>query len=80
MCCAQHKHCILDVGGNAIKRLHAAGIFPISAYVRPFSFEWLVSTSKRQADDAANRRVFERCSALENEFQQLFTGTAPYRL
>ena len=74
VCCAQNKHCILDVGGNAIKRLHAASIFPISVYVRPCSFEWLVATSKRQTDDTASRRVFERCSALESEFQQLFTG------
>jgi len=32
--CCQGRHCILDVSGNAIKRLHAAGIYPISVFVK----------------------------------------------
>ena len=28
------KHCILDVSGNAIKRLQAARLFPIAIFVR----------------------------------------------
>ena len=30
----QGRHCILDVSGNAIKRLHAAEIYPISVFIK----------------------------------------------
>ncbi|MEQ2179642.1 Disks large 1 [Goodea atripinnis] len=29
------KHCILDVSGNAIKRLQMAGLYPIAILIRP---------------------------------------------
>lgn len=35
----QGKHCILDVSGNAIKRLHAAQLYPIAIFIRPKSVE-----------------------------------------
>ena len=31
----QGKHCILDVSGNAIKRLQLAGLYPIAVFIRP---------------------------------------------
>lgn len=39
VCVVQGKHCILDVSGNAIKRLHMAGLHPIAIFIRPRSVE-----------------------------------------
>ena len=36
---SQGKHCILDVSGNAIKRLHASSLYPIAIFIRPKSAE-----------------------------------------
>jgi disks large protein 1 len=33
------KHCILDVSGNAIKRLQLAQLHPISVFIKPKSME-----------------------------------------
>lgn len=33
------KHCILDVSGNAIKRLQVAQLFPIAIFIKPKSVE-----------------------------------------
>ena len=35
VCLSQGKHCILDVSGNAIKRLQLAGLHPIAIFIRP---------------------------------------------
>lgn len=35
----QGKHCILDVSGNAIKRLQMAGLHPIAILIRPLSVD-----------------------------------------
>lgn len=35
LCLSQGKHCILDVSGNAIKRLQMAGLHPIAVFIRP---------------------------------------------
>lgn len=35
----QGKHCILDVSGNAIKRLQMAGLHPIAIFIRPLNIE-----------------------------------------
>lgn len=36
------KHCILDVSGNAIKRLQQAQLYPISIFIKPKSIEALM--------------------------------------
>ena len=41
------KHCILDVGGNAIKRLQIAGLHPIAVFIKPKSIEWIMDMNKR---------------------------------
>ena len=33
------KHCVLDVSGNAIKRLQAANLFPVAIFIRPKDIE-----------------------------------------
>lgn len=39
---AQGKHCILDVSGNAIKRLQQAQLYPIAIFIKPKSIEALM--------------------------------------
>jgi len=41
----QGKHCVLDVSGNAIRRLHAAEIYPISIFIRPRSVDAIMYVS-----------------------------------
>ncbi|XP_053538195.1 disks large homolog 3 isoform X3 [Ictalurus punctatus] len=41
------KHCILDVSGNAIKRLQQAQLYPISIFIKPKSVDALISQSNR---------------------------------
>lgn len=35
----QGKHCILDVSGNAIKRLQVAQLYPVAVFIKPKSAE-----------------------------------------
>lgn len=35
----QGKHCILDVSGNAIKRLQVAQLYPVAIFIKPKSVE-----------------------------------------
>ena len=37
--CFQGKHCILDVSGNAIKRLQVANLYPVAILVKPKSVD-----------------------------------------
>lgn len=36
---SQGKHCILDVSGNAIKRLQVALLYPVAVFIKPKSVE-----------------------------------------
>lgn len=38
----QGKHCILDVSGNAIKRLQLANLFPIAILIKPYNWQQLM--------------------------------------
>ncbi|XP_043927091.1 disks large homolog 2 isoform X3 [Protopterus annectens] len=67
------KHCILDVSGNAIKRLQAAQLYPISIFIKPNSVESLIEMNKRLTDDQA-RKTFDRAIKLEQEFGEYFTA------
>ncbi|XP_007517487.1 disks large homolog 1 isoform X1 [Erinaceus europaeus] len=67
------KHCILDVSGNAIKRLQIAQLYPISIFIKPKSMENIMEMNKRLAEDQA-RKTFERAMKLEQEFTEHFTA------
>ena len=67
------KHCILDVSGNAIKRLQAARIYPIAVFVKPRDVEFIMSVNKKSSEEAA-RKSLERACRLENEFMEYFTS------
>ncbi|XP_036207661.1 disks large homolog 1 isoform X7 [Myotis myotis] len=67
------KHCILDVSGNAIKRLQIAQLYPISIFIKPKSVENIMEMNKRLTEEQA-RKTFERAMKLEQEFTEHFTA------
>ena len=67
------KHSILDVSGNAIKRLQAAGLSPIVIFIKMKSIESIMEMIKRIPEDQA-RKLFERANKLEQEFTEYFTA------
>uniref|UniRef100_A0A8C9REV5 Discs large MAGUK scaffold protein 3 n=1 Tax=Scleropages formosus TaxID=113540 RepID=A0A8C9REV5_SCLFO len=67
------KHCILDVSGNAIKRLQQAQLYPISIFIKPKSIEALMEMNKRQTYEQASK-VFDKAMKLEQEFGEYFTA------
>ncbi|XP_059377476.1 disks large homolog 3-like isoform X3 [Carassius carassius] len=67
------KHCILDVSGNAIKRLQQAQLYPIAIFIKPKSVEALMELNKRQTYEQANK-VFDKAVKLEQEFGEFFTA------
>ncbi|XP_061653369.1 discs large homolog 1-like protein isoform X8 [Phyllopteryx taeniolatus] len=67
------KHCILDVSGNAIKRLQAALLHPIAIFIKPKSVENIMEMNKRLTEDQS-RKTFERAAKLEHEFTEHFTA------
>ncbi|XP_064008921.1 disks large homolog 1 isoform X3 [Pogoniulus pusillus] len=67
------KHCILDVSGNAIKRLQIAQLYPISIFIKPKTVENIMEMNKRLTEEQT-RKTFERAMKLEQEFTEHFTG------
>uniref|UniRef100_A0A8C1K9S0 Disks large homolog 1 n=1 Tax=Cyprinus carpio TaxID=7962 RepID=A0A8C1K9S0_CYPCA len=67
------KHCILDVSGNAIKRLQLAQLFPIAVFVKPKSVENILEMNKRLLEEQG-RKTYDRAMKLEQEFQEHFTA------
>ncbi|XP_054431086.1 disks large homolog 1 isoform X6 [Pteronotus mesoamericanus] len=67
------KHCILDVSGNAIKRLQIAQLYPVSIFIKPKSMENIMEMNKRLTEEQA-RKTFERAMKLEQEFTEHFTA------
>ncbi|XP_028450539.1 disks large homolog 2 isoform X2 [Perca flavescens] len=67
------KHCILDVSGNAIKRLQVAQLYPIAIFIKPKSIDSLMDMNKRLTEEQA-RKTFDRALKLEQEFGEFFTA------
>ncbi|XP_032382438.1 disks large homolog 1 isoform X7 [Etheostoma spectabile] len=67
------KHCILDVSGNAIKRLQLAGLHPIAVFIRPRNVDNILEMNKRFTEEQA-RKTFDRAVKLEQEFTEFFTA------
>ncbi|XP_031715651.1 disks large homolog 1-like isoform X4 [Anarrhichthys ocellatus] len=67
------KHCILDVSGNAIKRLQLAGLHPIAVFIRPHNVDNILEMNKRLTEDQA-RKTFDRAVKLEHEFTEFFSA------
>ncbi|KAM6140885.1 disks large homolog 2 isoform 7-T7 [Aegotheles albertisi] len=62
------KHCILDVSGNAIKRLQVAQLYPIAIFIKPKS-----EMNKRLTEEQA-KKTYDRAIKLEQEFGEYFTA------
>ncbi|XP_065756175.1 disks large homolog 3 isoform X6 [Phocoena phocoena] len=67
------KHCILDVSGNAIKRLQQSQLYPIAIFIKPKSIEALMEMNRRQTYEQANK-IYDKAMKLEQEFGEYFTA------
>jgi len=67
------KHCILDVSGNAIKRLKMAHLYPIALFIKPKSVEWIMDMNKRISLEEA-KDMYEKAEKLEQTFGEHFTA------
>ncbi|XP_023696686.1 discs large homolog 1-like protein isoform X18 [Paramormyrops kingsleyae] len=67
------KHCILDVSGNAIKRLQNAQLYPIAVFIKPKSVENIMEMNKRLTEEQG-KKTFDRAMKLEQEFMEYFTA------
>ncbi|XP_040911640.1 discs large homolog 1-like protein isoform X4 [Toxotes jaculatrix] len=67
------KHCILDVSGNAIKRLQLAQLHPIAIFIKPKSVENIMEMNKRLTEEQG-KKTFDRATKLEQEFTEHFTA------
>ncbi|XP_038632164.1 disks large homolog 3 isoform X6 [Scyliorhinus canicula] len=67
------KHCILDVSGNAIKRLQLALLYSIAIFIKPRSVQSLMEMNKRQTEEQASK-TFDKALKLEQEFGEFFTA------
>ncbi|XP_038125949.1 disks large homolog 1-like isoform X9 [Cyprinodon tularosa] len=67
------KHCILDVSGNAIKRLQLALLHPIAIFIKPKSVENIMEMNKRLTEEQG-RKTLDRAAKLEQEFTEHFTA------
>ncbi|KRK06513.1 disks large 1 tumor suppressor protein isoform X25 [Drosophila yakuba] len=67
------KHCILDVSGNAIKRLQVAQLYPVAVFIKPKSVDSVMEMNRRMTEDQA-KKTYERAIKMEQEFGEYFTG------
>ncbi|XP_058977698.1 disks large 1 tumor suppressor protein isoform X4 [Musca domestica] len=67
------KHCILDVSGNAIKRLQVAQLYPIAIFIKPKSIDSIMEMNRRMTEEQA-KKTYERAVKMEQEFGEYFTG------
>ncbi|XP_055618023.1 disks large 1 tumor suppressor protein isoform X7 [Toxorhynchites rutilus septentrionalis] len=67
------KHCILDVSGNAIKRLQVAQLYPIAIFIKPKSVESVMEMNRRMTEEQA-KKTYERALKMEHEFGEYFTA------
>ncbi|XP_065157765.1 disks large 1 tumor suppressor protein isoform X3 [Atheta coriaria] len=67
------KHCILDVSGNAIKRLQVAQLYPVAIFIKPKSVESIMEMNKRTTEEHA-KKTYERALKMEQEFGEYFTA------
>ncbi|KAJ1368734.1 Disks large 1 [Parelaphostrongylus tenuis] len=69
----QGRHCILDVSGNAIRRLQSvANIYPIAIFIKPASHHHIMQLDHTMNEEEAIQQ-FQRCQRLEQTFGDLFT-------
>ncbi|KAI1724131.1 PDZ domain (Also known as DHR or GLGF) domain-containing protein [Ditylenchus destructor] len=68
------RHCILDVSGNAIRRLqNTANVYPIATFIKPINHDQLRDWDPQLPEEDAIKN-FERCQRQEQSFGDLFTN------
>uniref|UniRef100_A0A915AYV0 Disks large 1 tumor suppressor protein n=2 Tax=Parascaris univalens TaxID=6257 RepID=A0A915AYV0_PARUN len=68
------RHCILDVSGNAIRRLQsAANIYPIAIFIKPQNHHQIMDWDHSMNEEDAHNQ-FQRCQRIEQNFGDLFTA------
>lgn len=67
------KHCILDVSGNAIKRLQSARLYPIAIFLKPSDPSFIMSINDRMTEEQADK-AYNRALRLEHDFINFFTA------
>ncbi|XP_031628819.1 disks large 1 tumor suppressor protein isoform X3 [Contarinia nasturtii] len=67
------KHCILDVSGNAIKRLQVAQLYPVAIFIKPKSVDSVMEMNRRMTEEQA-KKTYERALKMEQEFGEYFTA------
>lgn len=68
------RHCILDVSGNAIRRLQSiANIYPIAIFVKPQNHHQIMDWDHSLNEEDAHNQ-FQRCQRIEQSFGDLFTA------
>ncbi|KAK6058661.1 PDZ/DHR/GLGF domain protein [Cooperia oncophora] len=73
MVAQQGRHCILDVSGNAIRRLQSvANIYPIAIFIKPSSHHHIMQLDHSMNEEEAMQQ-YQRCQRLEQTFGDLFT-------
>jgi len=70
----QGRHCVLDVSGNAIRRLqNIANVFPIAILIKPFNHHQLREWDPQLSEEEAIKQL-ERCQRQEQSFGDIFTS------
>ena len=69
----EDRHCLLDVSGEAIRRLNRAKLYPIVIFVKPKSTEQILEWSKRITDEKASKMFLQTLSILET-YREHITG------
>ena len=66
------KHCILDVSGNAIKRLQIAALHPIAIFIKPKSVDSIMELNKRITEDQVSASYYGLNGRVTLIFLQIF--------
>lgn len=68
------RHCILDVSGNAIRRLqNTANVYPISIFIKPLNYHQFLEWDHQLTEEESIKQ-FDRCQRQEQSFGDLFTN------
>ncbi|CAF3767654.1 unnamed protein product, partial [Rotaria sp. Silwood1] len=69
------KHCVLDVTGNAIKRLIGVDLYPIVIYIKPRDIKWILNNMGEEANEVQAKQIYNKCNDIEQQYGDLFTTT-----
>ena len=65
---------ILQVSGNAIKRLQSARLYPIAIFLKPSDPSFIMSINDHRMTEEQADKAFNRALRLEHDFINYFTS------